>query len=199
MSFIRDPDRRTRGAGAIAALDGLPSRRWRFARMVKATQSRDRKMAAITGGALAMGADRVPIRNEGRDTTVNVVTSPPPPPAAVSKPPVYAPPGAITPPPVPTVPPPVAVIPPTPTPIPGPITTVIGGGGRATGGGTTTSTTVVGAGSPVPVTKPPVSLPPLPGLPDMPDVAAEDNTQKYLLMAGGAALLAYLLFRRRSP
>lgn len=56
MSYGRDRDHQTRGAGAIAALDHRRARQQQLVRMARATGARDRAMASVTRGALGFVA-----------------------------------------------------------------------------------------------------------------------------------------------
>lgn len=215
MAYERDHDGATRGAGAIAAIDhaaSSASRRRRIA-VGQATRQRDRRMAAISAGAL--GITPTPIRSpqpgnrsgipvgapvgiakfrlppvDLRVTAGNLSTAmqpggyvPPPPPALVPIP--------VPPPPPVLLPPPPGTTPTSPLPAPKPPTPTVvtvssGGGASASPPRTSTSTSVLTS----------------PALPDIPDPVAGASllTPQNLMIAGGAALAAYLLFfRRRSP
>ncbi len=55
MSYHRDDDIKTRGAGAIAAIDNVSRRgQWKRGRIAQATRQRDRRMAAVAMGSLGM-------------------------------------------------------------------------------------------------------------------------------------------------
>jgi len=195
MSYTRDGDRRTRGVGAIAAADNVSrARRMRQSQVNQITRNRDRTMAAIAQGALgrvAIGPGGPVIWNEGRDATQSSPppSVPPPPPATTVYPgsgPMYIPPPSV-PPPVSVIPPPSSV-PPVAMPPPGKIPVVIsppaGSGGGASG------ITLGPGGTPIQ----PIPNMPVIDIPEAPD--AEDHTARNVMIAGGVALAAYLLFRR---
>ncbi len=219
MAYTKDKDRQTRGVGAIASLDhALPNRQALRRRVLEDTKRHDRAMAAVTRGALGTvrdpivaaaqrgifnrtGAPQTGVRPRtgtssvpapARPKTGVIVTDHRPGgpwvglsnlnaqlAAIVAQPAAPAAP-APTPPATPAAP----ATPATPAPT---STTSSGGGGG--GGGS--------SGGRGPATSGPAgpAVDPLPSLPDMPP-AAEDNTTRNLLIAGGAALAAYLLFVR---
>ena len=195
MSYLRDTDRHTRGVGAIAAADNAGrARRVRQAIVSRRTQARDRAMSAIAQGALG----RIPLRNEGRDTTY--IT--PPAPAAIAQPTGggrqgnYIPPATTTAPPYmppPSIPPPIAVIPPpvdSPPPTRPPILNVPPTLAPSGGGGSSTTGVVPGS----PSGQPPIPLPEIGPLPTEPEAGGNPRT---LLLVGGLALAALWVFRRR--
>lgn len=223
MSYTRDRDAASRGVGAIASVDhALPAARWRRQQIGRALQRRDRAMSAIAQGALG-SLHRVETPTPSKPPTSATFTNPdgsktiindhrtnPQPivaPAAPYKPLIdptrvpakdesgaliymkpKAPPSRSRLPPPPTAPggappPPAAVLPPI---APAPVTP--GAGTVGAGGGSLPTT--------------PISQLPTPGLDPMqplPDpgltAPADDGTTKMLLIAGGAALLAFLIFR----
>ncbi len=188
MSYGRDRDRATRGVGAIAAADHSRARQHGRSMQGRATMARDRAMAAITRGALG----RVPMADVAQ-TYVPVVTLRLPaltapigkivPTSATTSTPIISPP----PPPPPTPSPPPAPAPPQPS---DPV--LIGGGGSP--GRMTTGVSM----GPAPV----LAMPPIPDLPPLPDLpaappTAPDNTLRNVILVGGAAVAAWLYFRRR--
>ncbi len=184
MSYGRDRDRATRGVGAIAAADHSRARQHARSLQGRATMARDRAMAAITHGALG----RVPMADVAQ-TYVPIVNLRLPaltapigkivPTSATTSSPIVSPPP----------PPPPAPAPPPPPPS-DPV--LIGGGSPGK------MTTGVSMG-PAPV----VAVPPMPDLPPIPDLPvptsspAPDNTLRNVIMVGGAAVAAWLYFRRR--
>lgn len=54
MSYMRDRDHMTRGVGAIAATDANPAHQRARVQRSRATQARDRAMAAVSRGALGV-------------------------------------------------------------------------------------------------------------------------------------------------
>jgi hypothetical protein len=225
MSYERDTDRRTRGAGAIAAAD-LSAQNRQIARVNvgRATRQRDRAMAAVANGALgAISRDPRPSRR-----VPNVVAQPRPAassgPAPIS---IFGTSGALA---TGTVhaipvtvaadppPPPVRPIytydptgrPPLPTPAPLPLTPLPPIPTTAPSAGTTTGTTAGSAGSGGTMSGgggsvittggagAPLTLPDLNPLP-IPDVMPTDNMTRNMLIAGGVGLAAYFLFFRRQP
>lgn len=189
MSYGRDRDRATRGVGAIAAADHSRARQHGRSMQGRATMARDRAMAAITRGALG----RVPMADVAQ-TYVPVVN--------LRLPALTAPIGKIVPASATTStpivsPPPAPVPPPPPAPPPLPSDTVhIGGGGSAGSPGRATAGVSMG---PAPV----VAVPPMPDLPPIPDLPVPtaaptpDNTLRNAILIGGAAVAAWLYFRRR--
>lgn len=215
MSYGRDPDRATRGVGAIAAADGSPARRRMRSRVAARTQARDRAMAAVARGALGMaalspassksGMTGAPTYLPGMLKMLPAVIAQPAPVATL--PPlkigvVTATAGGL----VPTSSPA-----PAPVSAPAPVTT-----GTSTGGSSSTSSSGGGAlSSGVAMGPPQVTvLAPLPDmpLPDLTDVTATpmttaasapvpDNTLRNALLIGGAVAVAayFLYFRKREP
>jgi hypothetical protein len=216
MAYERDDDRVTRGVGAIAAADKVSPGRYR--RRIEsgiATRKRDRAMAAVANGALS----GVPMRRSmgavtdhrgdtgaggsGRASTSTPNTStytsspttsgaaPKPPttftngrpyrPYDPSAPPAAAPPIAVTPPIIAPTKPPIAVV----LPPAIPTTVITTGTGPSTQGTSPKPPTITTIIDPVPVS-PPI------------DITPTDNTTRNLMIAGGAAITAYLLFFRRS-
>ncbi len=187
MSYGRDRDRATRGVGAIAAADHSRARRHARSMQGRATMARDRAMAAITHGALG----RVPMADVAQ-TYVPVVNLRLPaltapigkivPSSATTSTPIVSPP-----------PPPVSPPPPAPPPPPADPVLLSGGGGASPG----PMTTGVSMG-PSPV----IALPPMPDLPTLPDLpvapTTPDNTLRNVILVGGAAVAAWLYFRRRA-
>ncbi len=198
MSYTRDRDWATRGVRAIASADNSPTRQAQRLRMAQATRARDRAMASITRGALGLvtsdssgegggGGGGVPKVGPIRPTvgfvpgatysaiTTNVDLAPKPPPPYTMSPGAGGDTIGPAPHPQPTDPvrPPPRVSPPS------------GGGG---GGGTGVA---MGPAAP---------LPPIPSLPPVdvsePAEPQGSNTMRNALIAGGAALAAYLLFVR---
>jgi len=225
MAYERDTDRRTRGAGAIAAAD-LSAQHRQHARVSvgHATRRRDRAMAAVANGALgAISRDPRPSRR-----VPNVIAQPRP--AASSGPApinifgtvgalstgtVHAVPTAVAADPPPPPPRPITTYDPTgrpplpkPTPLPltplPPIPTTAPSSGTTTGssaGSAGSGGTMSGGGGSVITTGgagAPLTLPDLNPLP-LPDVVATDHMTRNLLIAGGVGLAAYFLFFRRKP
>lgn len=229
MSYERDTDKRTRGAGAIAAVDMVSAARHRRRVDVgRRTRQRDRAMAAITNGALgaiALSATRptraVPV---GKIPSVRPTAAPAPTPdifnttGALATGTVHVLPGRtltldqVPPPPPrkqitsaydPTDRPKLVQTPLPPlAPLPPPSAPSSGAGGAATGGGGATSGgTMSGGGGSVLVTGGPGGAPlNLPDL-DTPTetTLAADHTTRNLVIAAGAGLAAYFLFFRRKP
>lgn len=220
MAYERDDDRVTRGVGAIASADHVaPGRYRRRIESGMATRKRDRAMAAVAAGALsgvplrsraerriAMGmTDRrqppsdhraVPVKAGTaitgpmtvRDHTtpgggtgplasgaggIPPAAAPPPEPVQVKVPTSTLPP-SMTPPPAPTASVPIPIVP----------TTVI--------------TTGTGPSTQGVAPRPPVTaiFDPVPSYPTTALDVPADNTTRNLMIAGGAALAAYLLFFR---
>jgi hypothetical protein len=198
---MRDPDRATRGVRAIASADKSPRRRVLALRRMQATQARDHAMASIARGALGFvvtdpgtagagvtgttaGTYKIGFTPGATYTsfTTPVNITPQPPPAYTAS--------GVGPAPHPQPIDPGTLLPP-PTPAPPSASTDAGGGG---GGGN-----VGVAMGPAPVYPP---IPPIPTL-DTGEPAmvapSSDNTMRNVLIAGAAALAAYLLlFRKRS-
>lgn len=226
MSYQRDRDRVTRGVGAIAAMDhAMPARARMRQRSALATHRRDRAMAKVAQGALGLvpliatlpqssnanasttGWFKLPTP-AAPPTTANAITSgftlpvaqppssvrfPTPPPRPPTQPPVMSNdqgPRPIDPLPLPPAPAPTSPAVPVISPAPI-IRTVIAGGG---GGG---SGVVMGSGSGSGNLT--AIMDPVPHLPDLPEGAEADHTTRNLLIVGGAALAAYLLFLRGRP
>jgi len=196
MSYMRDPDRATRGVRAIASADNSPRRQAHQLRRIHATQSRDRAMASIVRGALGLVAMDPGAAGAGvasgtpykigftpgatytSFTTSATITPQPPPVYTISG-------DGLVP-----HPRPIDLLPP-PTPAP-PSASVDAGGG----GGTAPSNVGVAMG-PAPASSP---IPPIPTLETgEPPVTSptSDNTMRNVLIAGGAAVAAYLLFFRK--
>ena len=222
MAYTKDKDRQTRGVGAIASLDhALPNRQALRRRVLEDTKRHDRAMAAVTKGALGTVRDPIVaaaargVFNRTGSTQVPVPTGVRPrpvPTAAPARPKtgvtvhdyrtggpwaglsnlnaqlasIVAQPAAPAAP-APT-PPATPAAPATPAPTSTP-TTSSGGGGGGGGGGSSGGRGPATSGQAGP------AVDPLPSMPDIP-AAAEDNTTRNLLIAGGAALAAYLLFVR---
>lgn len=213
MSYTRDPDALSRGVGAIAAIDhALPAAQHRRAQINRALQRRERIMSAISMGALggmySPPGDKRPSSDKRTPSSDKRTT--PPPSDSTNTGGVYvksrgkntgpAPtptkdrPGTVqtrdrsgaTPPaaPVPTAP----TAPAVPTaPVP-----VVAGGGTVGAGGSSLPTT--------PGYAPPGAMyDPIPQVPttDLTGGSSDDGTMKMLMIAGGAALIAYLLFRSK--
>jgi hypothetical protein len=202
MSYMRDPDRATRGVRAIASADNSPGRRALQLRRARATRARDRAMASIARGALGLvamdpgaagagvatgtpsGTYKIGFTPGATYTSVTTSTdiTPQPPPAyTVSN---------VGPAPRPQPVDPGTLLPP-PTPAPPSSSTDAGGGG---GGGASNVGVAMG---PAPISLP---IPPIPTL-DTGEPAmvapSSDNTMRNVLIAGGAALAAYFLFFRK--
>ncbi len=221
MAYTKDKDRQTRGVGAIASLDhALPNRQALRRRVLEDTKRHDRAMAAVTRGAL--GAVRDPLVVAAQRAVFSRTGAPQtgvrPRASAAAAAPAPARPktgvivtdhrtgsggetgGAwsklgkmttklgtiVTPPAAPDPTPPAAPATPATPATPTPPASSGGGGGGGGGGGRGPATS--GPAGP--------AVDPLPSLPDIPAAAAEDNTTRNLLIAGGAALAAYLLFIR---
>lgn len=213
MSYARDRDWRTRGVGAIASADGSPQRRMQRQQMARMSAARDRAMVKIARGGLGLVAID-PSQGPTYDVSGGTgYTMPPPvkarpgytmvPPSVVTASTGYTliPPPTLTlsvgeplgprPHPQPSDP---VLLPPSQKP---PTTTA----GSSSSGSSSSGSS--GGGGGVGVTMgPPAPLPPIPQLPvDLPDpvMQAPDNTMRNVLIAGSAALAAYLLlFRGRS-
>jgi uncharacterized membrane protein YgcG len=223
MAYERDTDRRTRGAGAIAAAD-LSAGHRQHARVGvgRATRQRDLAMAAVANGALgAVSRDPRPSRR-----VPSVIAQPRPAagsgpaplnifgtsgalatgvvhaiPVTVAVAPIPPPPKPITAydptgrPPLPVPAPlPLTPLPPIPTTAPSAGTTTGSSAGSAGSGGT-----MSGGGGSVITTGgagAPLMLPDLDPLP-IPDAMATDHSTRNLLIAGGVGLAAYFLFFRR--
>ena len=198
MSYMRDPDRATRGVRAIASADNSPRRQAHQLRRIHATQSRDRAMASIARGALGLvamdpgaagggvasstpsGTYKIgftPGATYTSFTTSTNITPQPPPVYTVSGDGLVPHPQPID---------PRALLPP-PTPAPPSASADAGGGGGVSNVGVAMGP----ASSPIPpippldIGEPPVTAP------------ASDNTMRNVLIAGGAAVAAYFLFFRK--
>lgn len=231
MSYSRDPDRATRGVGAIASVDNaLPAARWRKQQVGRALLRRDRVMSAIAQGALGKvdpGATAPPpgdhrgtspsvtfTNPDGSRTIVNdhrahpqlptVAPAPSRPPVDPTRIPFRGPTGkirgapiAVTSTQLPATALPPAALPPSAQPpalpLPPQIQQPTPGSGTVGTGGSLPTTPVL--------TAPPADmLGPLPTMsdPNLSSASTDDGTTKMLLIAGGAALVAFLLFRGQS-
>lgn len=198
MAYTRDPDYMTRGVGAIASADGSPARQRRHARVVQATQARDRVMANVARGSLGASASSRMTAWTWRPAPPplkipNPLQSPKPPMPVLVLPPVISDVSASH----PLLIDPVYTPPPAAAPAPMP---PVRSGGAASSSGSGSGGTGVAMGPPSAT----VAIPPIPILDDSSaaplPVAAPDNTMRNVLIAGGAAVAAYLLFfRKRSP
>jgi len=214
MSYERDPDRSTRGPGAIAALDRPGGRRdQRRVMRAQATIARDRAMSAVTRGALGrIALDKPPGSGISIVPKIPIKVAAPPPPLPLPVGPVMVrfpdspppspvplpmpvttmkPPTTVESPPIIPIITPVVDLPPLALPpIPGP------SGGKSSGGSGGMSSgagTVMTSGG----VRPPIQVTIGPDAP-LPDVAvAEDHTTRNLLLVGGGALALYLLLRKR--
>lgn len=214
MSYIRDPDRATRGVRAIASADNSPARQARRLRMAQATRARDRVMASIARGSLGAviagdsgnggggGGSRSTTRPgptigftpgatyTSFTTSANITPTPSSYTVSGVGPaphPQPTDPGSIGPAPHPQPIDPVLSPPPAVSP---PASSGSGGGG---GGGS------FGVAMGPPATSPPIPIiPPLDtGIPDQAAVPPADNTMRNALIAGGVAMAAYFLFFRK--
>lgn len=210
VAYERDSDRKTRGAGAIAAFDqasrNAPVRARRRRQQARATKVHDARMVAVERGALAAlgrvnltsptfrGGERLitggTMVQSGMFVPKTPVVGLKPPTVMTQSPVAKLPPmsaytggndlaiGPVDIPPPPPVPPPIAVVTPKPP-------TPSGSGGSAPG--------VTPTGGPGAMTTfdAPVAVPDVP--------ASSGTSMKTVLVVGGAALAAYLLFRRSSP
>lgn len=215
MSYIRDPDRATRGVRAIASADNSPARQARRLRMAQATRARDRVMASIARGSLGAviagdsgngggGGSRSTTRPgptigftpgatyTSFTTSANITPTPPSYTVSGVGPaprPQPTDPGSIGPAPHPQPIDPVLSPPPAVSP---PASSGSGGGGGGGGGSFGVAMGPPAASPPIPV------IPPLDtGIPDQAAVPPADNTMRNVLIAGGAALAAYFLFFRK--
>jgi hypothetical protein len=173
MSYHRDPDRATRGVGAIAAADDSPSRARLRSRVARATQIHDRAMGAVTDALSALGPGATVFTGaSGTFTTAPTTATIATPPSVITT--TMAPPAVSPPAPKPIAINPVAINPVTTTGV------AVTSGGRAG----------------IVMQPPPPAVPVLPpGYPDIPGSVAPDNTLRNVLLGGAAAVAAYLLLR----
>jgi hypothetical protein len=181
MAYMRDSDRHTRGVGAIAAADHIASRQRQRVQIGRATRARDQAMSRIARGSLG----RVNIAAESAEGETYA-------PAPIyTAPPAAAPPSMWHPPPDPMPPTPAPTSWPLPGTVPAPApvrSPPFAPPPSATGAGT------VGVTMGLPPST--IAIDPIPILPSEPDPTGPDNTMRTVLIVGGAALAAYLLFGR---
>lgn len=214
MGYMKDPDRYTRGPGAIAAIDGKRRFRRRVARSA-ASERRDRFLAGITYGAQgglsgydSFGAikdvedPRDPVPDSGGSGKTPTTSTRPPVfrptyhPTTISRPPRVPPGGSPYPP-----PPRGVIVDPAPkAPITGTSSGTVtagsssyGGGGGGGGGG---GTTYPPAGPDTYPVEPPDTGP---GELEIPKSTAPAVNLKTLAILGGAAAGIYLLFFHKKP
>ncbi len=224
MSYERDPDRATRGPGAIAALDRPGGRRdQRRIRGAQATIARDRAMSRVTMGALGriddtstkVGATTTRSgASGGSGITPAPVYRPPPPPPLPLGPVMTTFPTPVLPPALPlsTMKPPVlspgesppiiappvpiyTILDPPPVSLPPVLLPPLPAPAKTSGGMSSGAGTVMTTGG----MSPPIYVDPGSGvaLPDVPDTTTDHSTRNLLLLGGGALALYFLLRKKR--